>query len=214
MSQHPSAINQPFTGSSVVITGGAGDIGLATAIHLGHQGAQIGLLDIDATKLAAAAQRLRDQGITCATAECNVTESSQVEAALARFVEQFGVINCLFNNVGYQGDFAPVHNYELEDFSRVMSINVTGAFIVLKTFAQHMIVQGGGAIVNTASMAALGGPPNMIAYATSKAALLGMTLTAAKDLAPHNIRVNAISPAYMGPGFMWTRQVELQAAAG
>jgi NAD(P)-dependent dehydrogenase (short-subunit alcohol dehydrogenase family) len=69
-----------------------------------------------------------------------------------------------------------------------------------------------GAIVNAASMAALGGPPNMVAYATSKAAVLGLTRTAATDLAPHGIRVNAVSPAFIGPGTMWDRQVELQAA--
>eukprot|EP00755_Sulcionema_specki_P011883 Sspe_Gene.8074::Locus_2751_Transcript_5_5_Confidence_0.250_Length_640::g.8074::m.8074 len=72
---------------------------------------------------------------------------------------------------------------------------------------------GGGAIVNTASMAAHSGPPNMIAYGTSKAAVLHMTRIAAKDYAPHNIRVNSVSPAFIGPGFMWTRQIELQAAA-
>jgi len=71
----------------------------------------------------------------------------------------------------------------------------------------------GGAIVNTASMAGHGLPPNMIAYATSKAAVVHFTKLAAKDLAPYNIRVNSISPAFIGPGFMWTRQVELQAAA-
>ena len=71
-----------------------------------------------------------------------------------------------------------------------------------------------GRIVNTASMAGVQGPPNLAAYATSKFAIVGLTQTASKDLAPYNIRVNAISPAFMGPGFMWDRQVELQASAG
>eukprot|EP01130_Rhizamoeba_saxonica_P001516 TRINITY_DN1136_c1_g1_i10.p1 TRINITY_DN1136_c1_g1~~TRINITY_DN1136_c1_g1_i10.p1 ORF type:complete len:136 (+),score=33.16 TRINITY_DN1136_c1_g1_i10:1371-1778(+) len=73
---------------------------------------------------------------------------------------------------------------------------------------------GGGVFVNTASMAGVLGPPNMIAYGASKFAVVGMTLTAAKDLAPFNIRVNCISPAFIGPGFMWDRQVELQAGVG
>ena len=72
----------------------------------------------------------------------------------------------------------------------------------------------GGSIVNTASMAGIGAPPNMIGYSASKAAVKHMTTIAAKDLAPFDIRVNSISPAYIGPGFMWTRQVELQAKAG
>lgn len=96
-----------------------------------------------------------------------------------------------------------------------MDINVTGVFIVLKTVSNVMISQKpqGGSIVNTSSMAAHSGPPNMIAYGTSKSGVYHMTRIAAKDLAPYNIRVNSISPAFIGPGFMWTRQIELQAAA-
>ena len=97
-----------------------------------------------------------------------------------------------------------------------MDINVIGAFTVLREVANIMKKQEpqGGAIVNTASMAGIGAPPNMIAYATSKAAVKHMTVIASKDLSPFNIRVNSISPAFIGPGFMWTRQVELQAKAG
>ena len=73
---------------------------------------------------------------------------------------------------------------------------------------------GGGAIVNTASVAALRGTPTMVAYVASKSALVGLTATAAKDLAPHNIRVNAVSPALIDSGFMWDRQNELHAASG
>ena len=97
-----------------------------------------------------------------------------------------------------------------------MDINVIGAFIILKTISKIMSKQipRGGSIVNTASMAGIDAPPNMIAYSSSKAAVKHMTVIAAKDLAPFDIRVNSISPAYIGPGFMWKRQVELQAKAG
>nr|WP_269321340.1 SDR family NAD(P)-dependent oxidoreductase [Halomonas sp. BC04] len=146
--------------------------------------------------------------------QCDVTDSVQVKNALEQIIVGLGGVDFLFNNVGYQGEFTPAHQYSLDDFQRVININVNGAFIVLRIFSEYMVSHGGGAVVNTASMAAIGGPPNMVAYAASKAALLGMTQTAAKDLAPYSIRVNAISPAYMGPGYMWTRQIELQASAG
>lgn len=203
-----------FPNKVAVVTGGAGDIGLATARHLGQLGASIALLDIDQNKLEDAKRALESEEIKVLSVLCDVTDPTQVESALETVIDSLGGVNLLFNNVGYQGAFSPTHHYSLDDFERVMNVNVNGAFTVLKTFTRYMVENGGGAVVNTASMAATGGPPNMIAYATSKAALLGMTQTAAKDLAPHNIRVNAISPAYMGPGYMWTRQVELQAAAG
>ena len=90
-----------------------------------------------------------------------------------------------------------------------------GVFNVLKEVSAVMMRAGrGGSIVNTASVAALRGTPTMPAYVASKAAVIGLTMTAAKDLAPHNIRVNAVSPALIGPGHMWDRQNELHAASG
>ncbi len=125
--------------------------------------------------------------------------------------EQRITVDLLFNNAGYQGDFANIIDYDVADFRRVLDINVTGMFIVLQHFARCLVAAGlPGAIVNTASMAH-GGTPNMAAYSASKAAVIALTKTAAKDLAHHTIRVNSISPAFIGPGLMWDRQVELQA---
>lgn len=210
----PGASVSDFTGHTVAVTGGAGDIGRAVARHLGGLGARIALLDVDAEKLAAVAGELSEGGLVVETAVCDVTDAEQVGRAVEDLAARCGSMHHLFNNAGYQGAFTPTHTYPVDDFERVMRINVTGAFIVLKAFAVHMIAAGGGSIVNTASMAAFGGPPNMLAYATSKAALIGLTQTASKDLAPYGVRVNAISPALIGPGVLWTRQVELQAAAG
>ena len=120
----------------------------------------------------------------------------------------------MFNNAGYQGAFAKTDEYPEDDFQTVINVNILGVFHVLKAAAQHMRTVGGGAIVNMASHAGVVGPPNMLAYAASKFAVIGMTETAARDLAPYQIRVNALSPALIGPGLMWTRQTELQAAVG
>ncbi len=203
-----------FDGHVVAITGGAGDIGFATARHLGRHGAHIALLDVDADKLGVAIEQLDTEGIRASSWHCDVTDESAVDTVVDGITERHGAVRHLFNNAGIQGAFRPLLEYPADDFAAVQRVNVLGVFLVLRAFARHMAANGGGSIVNMASMAAVGGPPNMMAYATSKAAILGMTQVASKDLAPHGIRVNAVSPAYMGPGFMWTRQVELQAAAG
>ena len=144
---------------------------------------------------------------------CNVEE---VKACVAATVERFGKTDALFNNAGYQGAFRPVHEYPDADFPRVMNINVTGIFNFMKYVTLQMKSQSpqGGAILNTASQAGVDGPPNMPAYSASKSAVIGLTKTAAKDLAPHGVRVNSLSPAFVGDCMMWDRQCELQAGAG
>jgi NAD(P)-dependent dehydrogenase (short-subunit alcohol dehydrogenase family) len=115
------------------------------------------------------------------------------------------------NNAGYQGVFTSVESYPLEDARRVLEVNVLGVMTVLAVAARAMT---GGSVVNIASMAGVSGAPNMPAYSASKAAVIGLTKAAAKDLAPRGIRVNAVSPAFIGPGRMWDTQVAQQAAAG
>ena len=203
-----------FAGKTILITGGAGEIGRATAHRFAADGAGVVLLDLNEAKMADVAQELEGHKVPVGTFRCNVTASDDVNKAFAGAVEQFGRIDYVFNNAGYQGAFAKTDEYPEDDFQKVIDINVVGVFHVLKAAAQHLRDVGGGVIVNMASHAGVVGPPNMLAYAASKFAVIGMTQTAAKDLAPYGIRVNALSPSLIGPGFMWTRQTELQAAVG
>ncbi|MGB3766854.1 MAG: SDR family NAD(P)-dependent oxidoreductase [Phormidesmis sp.] len=203
-----------FTGKTILITGGAGDIGKATARRFAMNGAGVVLLDINKDKMAEVAEELEGYGASVQTIYCDVTQPSTVTSAFADAVRQVGKVDYVFNNAGYQGAFATTDEYPAADFQKVIDINVIGVFHVLKAAAQHLRDSGGGAIVNMASHAGVDGPANMLAYAASKFAVVGMTQTAAKDLAPHNIRVNALSPALIGPGMMWTRQTELQAGVG
>ena len=195
-----------------LITGGGGEIGKAVARRLLAESARVSLLDIDTDRREQAADALAGDHACPGAYRCDITDDAQVADVVARIETEAGPLDGLFNNAGYQGAFAPVHAYPAEDFARVMQINVTGAFHVLHHVTRRMVAaERAGAIVNTASMAGLSGPPNMPAYGTSKAAIIGLTQTAAKDLAPHGIRVNAVSPGFIGPGFMWERQVEQQA---
>jgi NAD(P)-dependent dehydrogenase (short-subunit alcohol dehydrogenase family) len=202
-----------FVGKTILITGGAGNIGLQTAHRFAKEGAAVALLDINRDKLEIALKELFKYNVSTLSVICDVVNMSSVVQAVKQVIEKLGAIDMLFNNAGYQGEFQPVQSYPENDFKRVLDINLIGAFHVLKTVALHMVKRHTGAIVNTASMAGVDGPPNMVAYGASKFALIGMTQTAAKDLAPYNIRVNSISPGYIGPGYMWERQVKLQAKA-
>lgn len=203
-----------FQGKTILITGGAGEIGKATAHRFAANGANIVLLDINETKMAAVAQELEDYGTQVHGFCCDVTQPEAVAQAFAGAIKQVGRLDYVFNNAGYQGAFAKTDEYPEQDFQKVMDINVVGVFHILKAAAQNLRDGSGGAIVNMASHAGVDGPPNMLAYAASKFAVIGMTQTAAKDLAPYGIRVNALSPSLIGPGFMWTRQTELQAGVG
>jgi NAD(P)-dependent dehydrogenase (short-subunit alcohol dehydrogenase family) len=171
-----------------------------------------------------------------------VTDAAAVANVFARIVETFGSIHYLWNNAGYQGQIAPILEQDPKDFDQVLRINVTGMFIVLQAAARCMVQQQqeeevtakktdstttattattttptattAYAMVNTASVAGLRGTPAMSGYASSKAAVIMLTITAAKELAMHGIRVNAISPALIGPGPLWERQNHFHSQVG
>jgi NAD(P)-dependent dehydrogenase (short-subunit alcohol dehydrogenase family) len=199
--------------TSVLVTGAAGDIGAAIAAHLASKGRDVILADHPraASQLAAFAERCRGRGGDVTTVAFDVTD----EDAVGDAVRAMGAIDGLVNGAGLQGEFAPVDVYSFADARRVFAVNVLGLFAVLAAVSRHMIEGGrGGSIVNIASMAGVSGAPNKPAYSASKAAVIGLTKAAAKDLAPAGIRVNAVSPAFIGPGRMWDSQVTKQAAAG
>ena len=202
----------------VLVTGAAGDIGRAVARRLASDGASLVLAD-----LPAAASRLdetrrlceaatSEHGATVAIVPFDVTDAQAVTAAIAEVTATHGPTTLLFNNAGYQGEFANIVDADPIEVERVLAVNVTGVFTVLQAVARSLRDTGRrGAIVNTASMAGVGGAPNMAAYSASKAAVIALTKTAAKDLASLGIRVNSVSPGFIGPGAMWDNQVRRQA---
>lgn len=208
-----------LAGRFALVTGAAGDIGRTVAIRLAGAGAAVALADhpLASTQLESAHKACIELGTSpqVEAVAFDVTDQSEISGALDRLLEMFGTPALIFNNAGVQGQFVPIHRYPLADARRVLEVNAIGAFNVLAATTQRLIDRGlKGSVVNSASMAGVGGAPNMPAYSASKAAVIGLTLAAAKDLAPFGIRVNAISPAFIGPGSMWTGQVKAQAEAG
>jgi 2-dehydro-3-deoxy-L-rhamnonate dehydrogenase (NAD+) len=200
----------------LLITGAAGDIGFATALKLAERVQCLVLADhpTGAAKLAQRATQLRESGHVVMESVFDVCDRTDVARAVSEVEGRFGPPTLVFNNAGYQGSFARVDQMITADVERVLAVNVVGAFNVIAETSARMIAAGvGGAVVNSASMAGVSGAPNMAGYSASKAAVVALTKSSAKDLAPFEIRVNAISPAFIGPGQMWDRQVEMQAAA-
>lgn len=205
-----------LAGRVALVTGAAGDIGRAVAIRLAADGAVVVCCDLAraAEALEATAAACRDAGAPDAhVLTFDVTDDAEVEAAVAKVVDRVGPPDAVVPSAGYQGAFESVAGYPMEDVRTVLDVNVVGTFGVVRACAGALIAAGRpGAMVLLASMAGVSGPPNMPAYAASKAAVIGLALSAAKDLAGAGIRVNAVSPAFIGPGAMWDRQVALQAA--
>jgi NAD(P)-dependent dehydrogenase (short-subunit alcohol dehydrogenase family) len=198
------------------ITGAGGDIGRAAARRLGQDGWALALVDHPSAAEALGETRhaCAEFGVPVWLDTFDVTDPADVARSVDACRETFAVPTALFNNAGYQGHFERIDRYPHDDARRVLEVNVLGAFIVLSTVSAAMVTAGGGgSIVSSASMAGVSGAPNMAPYSASKAAIIGLTKSAAKDLAPAGIRVNAVSPAFIGPGRMWDNQVTSQAAA-
>lgn len=207
-----------LTDSTALVTGAAGDIGRATALRLADTGANLVVTDLDLASealestRAACAQRAGDGAVLAVTADLTLPDS--VKACFDATANRFATPDLVFNNAGIQGALTPLYDYPTDDFPHVMNVNVFSIFNVLKECAVRLKAEGrGGSVVNSASMAGVDGGANMIAYSASKGAIMSMTRSAAKDLAPLGIRVNAISPAFIGEGKMWELQTVRQAKA-
>jgi NAD(P)-dependent dehydrogenase (short-subunit alcohol dehydrogenase family) len=142
------------------------------------------LLDINEVKMAAVAEALNPYGNPVHTFRCNVTSAEEVAEAFAAAISQVGHLDYVFNNAGYQGMFAKTDDYPEADFQKVIDINVTGVFYVLKAAPSSCGIAGVGRSSTWPGHAGVDGPPNMLAYAASKFAVIGMTQTALKIWLP------------------------------
>ena len=177
-----------------LITGGAAGIGLETARLFLGEGARVALVDLDDDDLSDAARDLGnpDDLLTIAADVSSVEDSKRY---VAQTVEAFGRIDVFFNNAGIEGKVAPLVDQKIEDFDRVLAVNVRGAFLGLQHVLPVMIGQKSGSVINMSSIAGLKGSPNVAPYITSKHAVVGLPRAAAIEAAGHNVRVNSVHPS-------------------
>ena len=182
-----------FAGKTAVVTGAAGGIGRAACARFATDGAQVVAVDLAGSALDETVAAVSNAGGECLAVEADVTDGGSVAGYVEAAMNRFGRIDAFFNNAGVEGVRAPLWELGDEDFDRVIAVNLRGVFLGLKHVAPAMRAGGGGAIVNTASIAGLTATPGIIAYGASKHAVVGMTKSAAAELAPE-IRVNAVCP--------------------
>ncbi len=184
---------QRFVGKVAVITGAGGAIGRATAIRLAEEGASLALVDLNEEGLNATLAELpKSTKVELYTVD--IAEQSAVNNCIEHAFKTFGQIDILFNNAGMVCEAKPMGAQSLDNWKRVMEVNVYGAMMFMDAVAPHMIKAKSGAIVNTASVAGIRAGAGGNAYSASKAAVINMTKTAACDFGGHGVRVNAICP--------------------
>ncbi|SEB71969.1 SDR family NAD(P)-dependent oxidoreductase [Bradyrhizobium erythrophlei] len=181
-----------LNGRCAVVTGGAQGFGRAITERFVASGARVAIWDFDQPLAEKTARAIGENVIAIKT---DVTDPAAVDAARDQTLRAFGKIDILVNNAGITGTNKPVWETDLDDWRRVMRINLEGPFICCKAIVPTMIGQKYGRIVNIASIAGKEGNPNAAHYSSSKAGLIALTKSLGKELAQHDILVNAVTPA-------------------
>lgn len=187
---------KPIENKIALVTGAACGIGQAIAVQLAADGADLALCDVQADWLDATAAKVRALGRRAETYAMDVADGTAVGEAVARVAADFGRIDVLVNNAGITRDTLLIRMTE-DDWDQVLDINLKGAFLVTKAVVKCMMKQRAGAVINIASVVGLTGNPGQANYSASKAGLIALTKTTAKELGSRGIRANAVAPGFI-----------------
>lgn len=180
-----------LAGLRALITGAGGEIGAATARLMAARGAHVMGVDRNLKSMAGLSSEL---GAAFHAVEGDVTDEASVKAYVDKALEVFGRIDVFFNNAGIEGKVYPIGDYPLDEFRKVVDVNMIGVFLGLKHVVPHMMAAGKGAVINTSSVAGLTGTPGICAYNSTKHAVIGLTRSVAAEAGPKGVRVNSVNP--------------------
>lgn len=181
-----------FSSQTAIVTGGAQGIGGAVVEMIAANGGRVAIWDMDEALAQDIAARI---GGGALAVKVDISDWESVQAAVAKTLDVCGGVDILVNSAGIAGMNAPLAEYPVDEFRRIIDINLTGTFLVNKAVVPAMISKGYGRIVNIASVAGKEGNPNASAYSASKAGVIGLTKSLGKELAGQNISVNCVTPA-------------------
>lgn len=201
-------LKMDFNNKIVLITGAGSGIGKAAALTFAKEGAQVIVADRSKTMGTTTVEEIIAGEGKAMFIAVDVAQYDEVFQLVAKIKADFGRLDIAINNAGIAGTSARTHEYPLDDWDRVMQINAAGVFYGMKTQIPLMLDQGGGVIINTASIAGLKGLPNSLAYTASKHAVVGMTKTAAMEYGKKNIRINALCPVFTVTPLFDPEQIE------